>query len=97
MEPIDRHLDIEHGPWRTRYEDLRCGVLEDPYVNGKGYGLSLFIQRGLVTWMRTWPNPELAPAPRPEHPSLDCPVLPQRFHQEVATLWANMVLGMQPA
>jgi hypothetical protein len=85
-----------------RYEDLRRQSLEEDPMGG-GWGLTLFLRRGLVAWMHAWPpgsprgsdrseahaGGELVPAEN------DPPVresFPSHLRRPVAALLADMIL-----
>ena len=44
--------------WTKRYEDLR----RDWFEQQIGWGQALFIQQGLIAWMKAWPR-ESPPSP----------------------------------
>jgi hypothetical protein len=47
--------------WTRRYEQARAMAMAS--APGGGWGLALLCRRGVVAWMRAWPDDE--PAPRP--------------------------------
>lgn len=75
------------------YEDLRTQALNNVGRNTQhGLGLSLFIQRGMVVWMKSWG----VYAPVIELDQLDTEQLcPLSLHNEVVTILSNMVLCHQ--
>lgn len=83
--------------WRARYEQLRQQALEQG-CGGQGWGLALFLRRGLVAWMRAWPQAP-SPARRCEEPRHEEPEQPLRFsaelQEEVISVWVDMVLNQE--
>jgi hypothetical protein len=45
--------------WAQRYEQVRALALAGSH--GGGWGLALLCRRGLVAWMRAWPDDEQPP------------------------------------
>jgi hypothetical protein len=91
-------LLISAESWQARYEQLRTQVGELCVSSGgqrQRWGLALLVQRGLLAWMRAWPNPEPATppetAPRAFSPS-DNASVPFAIQQQIASVLVNMVL-----
>ena len=83
--------------WTARYEQLRQQALE-PGCGERGWGLTLFLRRGLVAWMRAWPatssakrQAEQARPQEPQERMCSCAEL----RNEVVSVWVNMVLHKQ--
>jgi hypothetical protein len=83
--------------WTARYEQLRGQALEQG-CGGRGWGLTLFLQRGLVAWMRAWPQTSL-PKPSREQATREEPeekmYLSTELRDEVVSVWVNIVLNKQ--
>jgi len=83
--------------WTARYEQLRQQALEQG-CGGRGWGLTLFLRRGLVAWMRAWPQASVAEPPReqatPEEPEQKMR-LSTELRDEVVSVWVGMVLHTQ--
>ena len=88
---------VPAGQWSARYEQLRQQALEQG-CGGRGWGLTLFLRRGLVAWMRAWPA---APSsePRREEAKREEPEerlrLSTGVRDEVVSVWVDMVLNQQ--
>ena len=83
--------------WTVRYEQLRQQAL-DQGGGRPGWGLTLFLRRGLVAWMRAWAQtPSLEP--RSEQVKREEPEekvhLSAELHDDVVSVWVNMVLHKQ--
>jgi len=82
----------------VRYEHLREQVLNPSAAQHSKWGLLLFLQRGLVAWMRAWPQTS-APEPRREKATPEEPEQRMRFsaelRDEVVSVLVNMVLRKQ--
>lgn len=83
--------------WRARYEHLRQQALEQG-CGGRGWGLAVFLRRGLVAWMRAWPQAP-SPARRCEAAPQEEPEQQSRFsaelQDEVVSVWIDMVLNQE--
>ena len=83
--------------WTARYEQLHQQAL-DQGDGRPGWGLTLFLRRGLVAWMRVWPQ-TVSPEPRREQlareESEERKGLSAGLHDEVVSVWVNMVLHKQ--
>ena len=83
--------------WTARYEQLRGQALEQG-CGGRGWGLTLFLRRGLVAWMRAWP-PTSSPNPARERATREEPEqrmrLSTELRDEVVSVWVDMVLHKQ--
>jgi hypothetical protein len=88
----------ESARWTTRYEDLRRQVLEDPA--GSGWGRSLFVSRGLLSWMAAWP-PDNDRGPSTGVPATqtaaDTPALYSGLYREMTRVLVNMILSTREA
>ena len=84
-------------PWAARYEQLRCQALHEG-CGSRGWGLTLFLRRGLVAWMRAWP-PVPSPEPQRQETRQGEPEDRLRFsaelRDEVVSVWVDMVLNQQ--
>ena len=69
----------------------------EPRDGGRGWGLTLFLRRGLIAWMRAWPQ---APPtePRRERDRVEEPEKRLRFsadlRDELVSVWVSMVLQL---
>ena len=83
--------------WTARYEQLRQQALEQG-CGGRGWGLTLFLRRGLVAWMSAWP-PASSPNPPREQATPEEPEqrmrLSTELRDEVVSVWVDMVLHRQ--
>lgn len=83
--------------WTARYEQLRQQALEQG-ERGPGWGLALFLRRGLVAWMRAWP-PRSSAQPRREGAAREEPEERIRasteLRQEVVLVLVDMLLHKQ--
>ena len=83
--------------WAARYEQLRQQALQQG-CGGRGWGLTLFLRRGLVAWMRAWP-PAPSPEPRREETRREEPEERLRFsaelRDEVVSVWVDMILDKE--
>jgi hypothetical protein len=83
--------------WTARYEQLREQALEQG-CGGRGWGLTLFLRRGMVAWMHAWPQTSSAKPPREqatrEDPEEKRP-LSAELRDEVVSVWVDMVLHKQ--
>jgi len=83
--------------WTARYERLRQQAVEEG-CEGRGWGLTLFLRRGLVAWMRAWPQTSSPTRPR-EQDTREEPEkrmrLSTELRDEVVSVWVNMVLHKQ--
>lgn len=80
--------------WTARYEQLRQQAIEHGY-GGTCWGLTLFLRRGLVAWMRAWP---LTPSSEPEREEASPEELKHRvrfsseLRDEIVSVLIDMVL-----
>ena len=84
----------EIARWATRYEDLRRQVLEDPA--GTGWGRSLFVRRGLLSWMEAWPqeNDRMPSSGVPAaQTAAGTPSLSSGLYREITQVLVNMILA----
>lgn len=83
--------------WTARYEQLREQALEEG-CGGRGWGLTLFLRRGMVAWMGAWPQTSSAAPAReqatPEEPEQRMR-LSTELRDEVVSVWVDMVLHTQ--
>ena len=100
---LDRAADslglccVPAGQWTARYEQLRQQAVEQG-CGGRGWGLTLFLRRGLVAWMRAWPPASLPNPPR-EEAMREEPEgrmsLSTELRDQMVSVWVNMVLHKQ--
>ena len=100
IDPAANSFDLCSVPavqWTARYEQLRQQALEQG-CGGRGWGLALFLRRGLVAWMRAWPQTSSPKPPRelatPEEPE-EKMRLSTELRDEVVSVWVNMVVHKQ--
>jgi hypothetical protein len=87
--------------WTTRYEDLRRQVVEEHRDLDRGAGLALLAHRGVVAWMRAWPE-DIGPWPPRGEQIGSADVAPAEpiylstdLRHQVTLVLVNMVLGHQ--
>ena len=84
-----------------RYEDLREHALTHP--EHRGGGLTLFVERGVVAWMRAWPVNTSGNEKMPARPmekmflagSTTSGTIDAGLREPVVAILVNMVLGYQ--
>jgi len=102
LSPADDSFGLCSVPavqWTARYEQLRQQAVEQREGGGgRGWGLTLFLRRGLAAWMRAWPQTSSATPPReqatPEEPEQRIR-LSTELRDEVVSVWVDMVLHKQ--
>jgi hypothetical protein len=81
-------------PWTTRYEEMRRQVMASFCTDTHAYGYALLVRRGLVAWMKAWPQPTPAPARDPAaYRTADEVTVPSHLLRSAVTLLVNMILG----
>jgi len=80
-------------PWATRYEELRQLVMARACAIDHTYAYSLLVRRGLVAWMKAWPQPAPQTArDRSFAPTVDAVTVPSQLLRSAASLLVNMIL-----
>jgi len=66
-----------------------------PTHGGEGFGLALFLRRGMTAWMQAWSEcaRPVEPVTR-SHPKVD-ETIPADMRSEITTLLAGMILCLQ--
>ena len=69
--------------------------MSKPTSGGQGFGLDLFLRRGMTAWMQAWS--ECAGNVEPETPSVfdDREAIPVDMRSQLASLLAGMILSQQ--
>jgi len=77
------------------YERLRRDVLGSPSAGDEGFGLALFLRRGMTAWMEAWSecSSRVEPGPRSE-PQVD-ETIPTNTRTQITALLAGMILYLQ--
>jgi len=78
----------------TSYETLRRVALgHSGPTDGPQLGFTLLLRQGMAAWLRAWAlcAPPAVPQPR----AIAVTAMPSLVHQELAQVWAQMVLGHQ--
>jgi hypothetical protein len=81
-------------PWTTRYEEMRRQAMTSLKTDTHAYGYALLVRRGLVAWIKAWP--QSPPAPANESGTCrtaDDVIVPSHLLRSAATLLVNMILG----
>ena len=79
--------------WTRRYEDLRRQASAQPGWTDQSWGLALLINRGVVAWMRAWPQRVVPVERRQSRTVPDHTELPSDLHHQVALVLADMILN----
>jgi hypothetical protein len=79
----------------ARYERLRRDALGAPSSGGEGFGLALFLRRGMTAWIEAWLECtcRTEPATRSE-PGVD-ETIPTDTRAQLTALLAGMILCVQ--
>jgi hypothetical protein len=85
-------LDPSAG-WTQRYEDLRRQASVEPGWASRRWGLALLIGRGVVVWMRAWPQCGVSIERRQARAVPDGPELPSHLHHQVTLVLTDMILN----
>jgi hypothetical protein len=88
-QPCHRNDLVDH------YERLRRGALGSPSLGGEGFGLALFLRRGMTAWIEAWSEcaSRVEPGTRSE-PRVDEPI-PADTRTQITALLAGMILCLQ--
>ncbi len=86
-DPLDPSAD-----WTQRYEDLRQQASVQPGWTSRRWGPALLISRGVVAWMRAWPQRGVSVERRQARAVPDGPELPSHLHHQVTLVLTNMIL-----
>ncbi len=97
VEETEMNVHSSNGNFVALYEDLRSQALNNITKNtGFGLGLGLFIQRGMVVWIKSWctckPKVTTTEVDQFNNSEQLCP-LP--LQDEVVTVLVNMALCHQ--
>ena len=79
--------------WTRRYENLRQRASAQPGCTGRRWGLALLISRGVVAWMRAWPQRLVSVERRQSCALSDHTELPSDLHYQVALVLTDMILN----
>ena len=79
--------------WTRRYEDLRQQASVQPGWATRTWSLALLIRRGVVAWMRAWPQRLISVERRQARAVPDGPELPSHLHHQVALVLTDMILN----
>jgi hypothetical protein len=81
--------------WTTRYEEMRERAMAKSSSIDHARGYALLIRRGVVAWMRAWPQPAQDP-PRDWGSNSRAAALPAPSHlfQSAASVLVNMILSL---
>jgi hypothetical protein len=78
-----------------QYEQLRREATSRSEQGSEGWGLTLFLRRGMTAWMQAWAQCTDPDAPNAQsRPAMTAPV-PIDLRGQVATLLAGIILGLQ--
>ena len=89
----DRIPVLVDEPWETRYEEMRRQVMTELGPTNHAYGYVLLVRRGLVAWMKAWP--QLASQTSCDLHSgqrLDAVTVPSHLLRSATSLLVNMIL-----
>ncbi len=78
--------------WTARYEDLRRQA-STQNERGSCWGLALLIGRGVVAWMRAWPQSGISVERRQARAVPNGPELPSHLHRQITLVLTNMILN----
>ena len=88
LDPLDPSAD-----WTQRYEDLRQQASIEPGWTSRRWGLALLISRGVVAWMRAWPQRGVSVERRQAHAVPNGPEFPSHLHHQVTLVLTDMILN----
>jgi hypothetical protein len=79
----------------AHYERLRRDALGSRSLGDEGFGMALFLRRGMAAWMEAWSEctSRIEPGPRSE-PQVD-ETIPADTRTQITALLASMILGLQ--
>jgi hypothetical protein len=83
--------EVSPPDWVRRYEDLRAHTLGSlATLQGQAWGLAVFVQRGMRSWMQAWQ----APPPLAGDPAASPRLAPLSLNRapEATVLLTNMTL-----
>jgi hypothetical protein len=84
---------LVNEPWETRYEEMRRQVMTELGSSSHVYGYVLLVRRGLVGWMKAWPQPaSQASCDLRSGQPLDAVTIPSHLLQSATSLLVNMIL-----
>ncbi len=89
-------LDPSAG-WTRRYEELRRQASIEPGWTSRRWGLALLISRGVVAWMRAWPQRLVSVERRQARIVSKAPELSSHLHLQVTLLLTDMILNGEHA
>jgi len=78
--------------WTARYEDLRRQA-STQNERGSRWGLALLTGRGVVAWMRAWPQCGVSVERRQARAVPNGPELSSHLHRQVTLVLTNMILN----
>ena len=76
----------------ARYEQLRCGVLEERFSDDR-HGVALLVREGMAAWIEAWSLCLIPATPTVASPLQEAPLLPQGLHGEMVHVLANITLS----
>ena len=79
--------------WTRWYEDLRQQASVQSGWTSHTWGLALLISRGVVAWMRAWPQRLVSVERRQAHAVPARTELPSYLHHQVALVLTDMILN----
>ena len=79
--------------WTERYEDLRQQASVQSGWPSRRWGLALLISRGVVAWMRAWPQRAASVERRQARAVPARTELPSDLHHQVALVLTDMILN----
>ena len=88
IESLDPSAD-----WTQRYEDLRQQASVQPGWTSRRWGLALLIGRGVVAWMRAWPQRLVSVERWQARAVPNGPELPSHLHHQVTLVLIDMILN----
>lgn len=90
MGPLSNRHDLV-----AHYERLRRDALGSPSLGGEGFGLALFLRRGMTAWTEAWSECTKRLEPnRCSQPGVD-ETIPAGMRSEITSLLADMILSVQ--
>jgi hypothetical protein len=80
--------------WTTRYEEMRKRAMAKSSSIDHTRGYALLIRRGLVAWMRAWPQPAPKPCDWQSSPRAAALTVPPHLLPSAASVLVNMILSL---